>query len=149
MKIKEGDQAPDFTGKDQNGSLIKLSDYKGKKVVLYFYPKDSTPGCTMEACNLRDNYTILLQKGYAVIGVSADNEKSHQKFSSKHKLPFPLIADTDKAIIKAYDVWGRKKFMGLEFDGINRTTFIIDENGMVEKIISKVITKNHASQILE
>lgn len=149
IKIKEGDKAPDFKGKDQNGNEISLKEFKGKKVVLYFYPKDSTPGCTQEACNLRDNYTMFLKKGYAVIGVSADSEKSHQNFIKKYNLPFPLISDTDKGIINAYGVWGRKKFMGLEFDGILRTTFIINENGFVEKIIGKVDTKNHSSQIIE
>lgn len=148
-KIKEGDKSPDFSGKDQNGNLISLKDFNGKKVVLYFYPKDSTPGCTQEACNLRDNYHTFLRNGYVVIGVSADSEKSHQKFIKKYNLPFPLISDTDKSIVKAFGVWGRKKFMGLEFDGILRTTFIIDENGIVEKIIGKVDTKNHTSQIIE
>ncbi|HNW98896.1 MAG TPA: thioredoxin-dependent thiol peroxidase [Bacteroidales bacterium] len=147
--IKEGDTAPDFTGKDQNGNNISLKDFKGKKTVLYFYPKDSTPGCTQEACNLKDNYHSFLNKGYVVIGISADNEKSHQKFIEKYQLPFPLIADTEKKIIEAYGVWGKKKFMGREFMGILRTTFIIDEKGIVEKIITKVDTKNHTSQILE
>jgi thioredoxin-dependent peroxiredoxin len=149
IKINEGDKAPDFSGKDQNGKPIAPKDFIGKKVVLYFYPKDSTPGCTQEACNLRDNYHAFLNNGYAVIGVSADNEKSHQNFINKYNLPFPLISDVDKTIIKAFSVWGRKKFMGREFDGILRTTFIIDENGIVEKIISKVDTKNHTSQIIE
>jgi thioredoxin-dependent peroxiredoxin len=145
--MKEGDYAPDFTGRDQNGNAISLKDFKGKKVVLYFYPKDSTPGCTQEACNIRDNYSEFLIKGYVVIGVSADDEKSHRKFIEKFQLPFSLIADTDRSIIKVYGVWGRKKFMGREFEGIIRTTFIINEKGIVEKIISKVDTKNHASQI--
>jgi len=147
--IKTGDKAPEFIGKDQNGKTISLSNFKGKKVVLYFYPKDNTPGCTAEACNLRDNYGTFRKLGYEIIGVSADPEKSHVNFIEKYQLPFPLIADTDKSIIKAYGVWGRKKFMGREFDGILRTTFIIDESGIVEKIIIKVDTKNHASQIIE
>ena len=122
---------------------------KKKKIVLYFYPKDSTPGCTAEACDLRDNYAVLMKKGYNVIGVSADNENSHKKFIEKYNLPFPLIADTDKTIINAYGVWGRKKFMGKEFDGILRTTFIINESGVIEEIITKVETKNHSSQIIK
>lgn len=145
--LKPGDQAPDFTGKDQNGNAIGLNDFKGKKLVLYFYPKDSTPGCTAQACNLRDNYDELLSRGYQVVGVSADSEKSHQKFIEKHNLPFPLIADTDKEILKAYGVWGPKKFMGREFDGIHRTTFVIDEKGVISEIIEKVDTKAHFSQI--
>jgi len=146
--LKPGDKAPDFNGNDQQGKLISLNNFKGEKLVLYFYPKDDTPGCTAEACNLRDNYSTLIKKGYAIIGISADNEKSHQKFVEKFKLPFSLIADTDKQIIKAYGVWGPKKFMGREFDGILRTTFVIDENGVIEKIFSKVDTKNHTSQII-
>jgi thioredoxin-dependent peroxiredoxin len=147
--LKQGDKAPEFSGKDQNGKPISLRDFKGHKLVLYFYPKDNTPGCTDEACNLRDNYQLMLKKGYKVIGVSADDEKSHQKFIEKFKLPFPLIADTDKSIINAYGVWGRKKFMGREFDGILRTTFIINESGIIEEVISKVDTKNHFSQIVK
>ena len=147
--LKEGDNAPDFSGIDQNGNKISMEDYKGSKVIIYFYPKDDTPGCTAEACNLRDNYSALLKAGYNIIGVSADDEKSHQKFIKKFKLPFPLIADTDKIIIMKYGVWGRKKFMGREFDGILRTTFIINESGIIEKIISNVDTKNHTKQIFE
>jgi peroxiredoxin Q/BCP len=147
--LKTGDKAPDFNGKDQNGKQISLHNFKGKKIVLYFYPKDNTPGCTAEACNLRDNYGMYRKQGYEIIGVSADTETSHQKFIEKFQLPFPLIADTDKIIIKAYGVWGKKKFMGREFDGILRTTFIIDESGIIDKIISKVNTKNHTSQIFE
>ena len=147
--LKQGDKAPDFKGKDQNGNIISLNDFKEKKIVLYFYPKDSTPGCTAEACDLRDNYAVLMKKGYNVIGVSADNENSHKKFIEKYNLPFPLIADTDKTIINAYGVWGRKKFMGKEFDGILRTTFIINESGVIEEIITKVETKNHSSQIIK
>lgn len=146
--LKAGDKAPEFNGKDQQGNPISLGDFKGNKLVLYFYPKDSTPGCTAQACDLRDNYDVLLSKGYKVVGVSADSEKSHQKFIEKHKLPFPLIADTDKEILKAYDVWGPKKFMGKEFLGIKRTTFIIDENGTIEEVIEKVNTKSHTSQFL-
>ena len=147
--LKQGDKAPDFKGKYQNGNIISLNDFKGKKLVLYFYPKDSTPGCTAEACDLRDNYAVLMKKGYNVIGVSADNENSHKKFIEKYNLPFPLIADTDKTIINAYGAWGRKKFMGKEFDGILRTTFIINESGVIEEIITKVETKNHSSQIIK
>ncbi len=146
--LKPGDKAPDFQGRDQQGNTISLDDFKGKKLVLYFYPKDSTPGCTAQACDLRDNYDAMLQRGYQVVGVSADSEKSHQKFAEKHQLPFPLIADTDKQILKAYQVWGPKKFMGKEFDGIHRTTFVIDEQGTIEDVIQKVKTKDHASQIL-
>ncbi len=148
-KLKEGDKAPDFKGKDQDGNLISLDDFKGHKLVLYFYPKDSTPGCTSQACNLRDNYDYLLKNGYKVLGVSADSEKSHQKFIEKNDLPFPLISDTDKEILKAYDVWGLKKFMGKEFMGIKRTTFVIDEEGKIEEIIEKVKTKDHTAQIIK
>lgn len=144
----KGNKAPDFKGVDQNGSAISLEDFKGKKVVLYFYPKDNTPGCTAESCNLRDNYDMLLAKGFVVLGVSPDNEKSHQKFIANYSLPFPLIADTDKVIAKSYAVWGPKKFMGRSYDGIHRTTFVIDETGIIEEVIDKVDTKNHADQIL-
>jgi peroxiredoxin Q/BCP len=146
--LKEGDKAPDFIGKDQDGNVISLKSFKGKKVIIYFYPKDNTPSCTNEACNLRDNYKLLKQKGYAIVGVSADDEKSHKKFSTKYQLPFSLLVDADKKIIEAYDVWGEKKFMGRVFDGINRTTFVIDEGGKIEKIILKVDTKNHTEQII-
>ena len=145
--LKEGMTAPDFKAKDQDGNIVSLKELRGKKVVLYFYPKDNTPTCTVEACNLRDNYAKLKKKGYVVIGISADDEKSHRKFIEKHKLPFNLLADTDKEIIKAYDVWGRKKFMGREFDGIIRTTFVIDEKGKIEKVITKVKSKEHTEQI--
>lgn len=148
-KLKEGDQAPEFKGVDQDGNPISLDDFKGHKLVLYFYPKDSTPGCTSQACNLRDNYDYLLKNGYKVVGVSADNEKSHKKFIDKHELPFPLIADTEKEIIKSYDVWAPKKFMGKEFLGIIRTTFVIDEDGKIEEIIGKVKTKDHTNQIIK
>lgn len=147
--LKEGDVAPAFSGKDQNGNTISLSDYSGKKVVLYFYPKDDTPGCTKEACNLRDNYSDLQEKGFVVLGVSADTEAKHQKFIDKYSLPFPLIADTEKEIIQDYKVWGEKKFMGRIYDGIHRVTYVIDENGKIEKVFKKVKTTDHAAQILD
>jgi peroxiredoxin Q/BCP len=146
--LKKGDKAPQFIGEDQNGNTISLESQKGVKTVLYFYPKDNTPGCTAQACDLRDNYDILLSKGYKVIGISADSQQSHQKFIEKYSLPFPLIADTEKQIIKQYGVWGPKKFMGKTYDGINRTTFIIDEKGNIEEVIEKVKTKEHTKQIL-
>lgn len=146
--LKTGDKAPAISAKDQAGNTITLNDYSGKKVVLYFYPKDDTPGCTAEACNLRDNYDSLLNAGFDVIGVSTDNEKSHQKFIGKYSLPFRLISDTDQKVSTDYGVWGLKKFMGREYMGINRTTFLIDENGNIQKIIEKVDTKNHIAQIL-
>ncbi|MBW6480243.1 MAG: thioredoxin-dependent thiol peroxidase [Bacteroidales bacterium] len=146
--LKPGDKAPDFKGNDENGKEIKLADFKGNKLVIYFYPKDSTPGCTSQACNLRDNYDVLLSKGYKVVGVSADSEKSHQKFIEKYNLPFPLIADTEKEILNAFGVWGPKKFMGKTYDGIHRTTFVIDEKGVIEEVIDKVDTKNHTTQII-
>jgi peroxiredoxin Q/BCP len=144
--LKEGDKAPAISGIDQSGKPVSLDQYKGKKVILYFYPKDATPGCTAQACNLRDHYDSLTTAGYDVIGVSPDNEKSHQKFIEKQGLPFRLIADTDTSLAHAYGVWGPKKFMGKEYDGIHRTTFIIN-NGIIERIITKVDTKNHAAQI--
>lgn len=146
--LKQGDKAPAINAKDQSGNTISLNDYAGKKLVLYFYPKDDTPGCTAEACNLRDNYDSLLNAGFDVIGVSSDNEKSHQKFIGKYSLPFRLISDTDQKVSNDYGVWGLKKFMGKEYMGINRTTFLIDENGNIEKVIEKVDTKNHIAQIL-
>ena len=146
--LKIGDKAPDFEGLTAEGKTIGLKDYSGKKVILYFYPKDNTPGCTAQACNLRDNHDALLEKGYEVIGVSADTQKAHQKFTDKYKLPFPLIADVDKVVIKKYGVWGLKKFMGREYDGIFRTTFVISENGIIEDVITKVKTKEHSSQII-
>ena len=149
MLLEIGKKAPDFEAKDQHGNTVKLSDYKGKKVVLYFYPKDDTPGCTAQACNFRDNYQKLSNAGYQVIGVSADDEKKHMKFTDKYELPFPLIPDTEKKIINAYGVWGEKKFMGRVFDGIHRETFVIDEDGKIEKVITKVKTKEAAEQILE
>lgn len=147
-KLKIGDKAPAINAKDQDGNDFSLEQVKGKKVVLYFYPKDNTPGCTKEACNLRDNYVDLQSKGYEVIGVSADTEKKHQNFISKYKLPFKLLADENKEVIKSYDAWGPKKFMGREFLGILRKTFVIDENGVIEDIIEKVKTKDHTAQIL-
>jgi peroxiredoxin Q/BCP len=144
---KIGDKAPDFQAKDQNGREIKLADFKGKKLALYFYPKDDTPGCTAEACNLRDNYPDLLKKGYAVVGVSAGDESSHQKFIGKYNLPFPLIADVDKKVIMAYGAWGEKKMYGKSYEGILRTTFVISEDGIIENIIEKVETSDHARQI--
>ncbi len=146
--LKPGDKAPDFKGTDQDGKSVSLNDFKGSKLVLYFYPKDSTPGCTSQACNLRDNYDILMKNGYKVLGVSADSEKSHQKFIEKNNLPFPLLSDTGKEVLKAYGVWGPKKFMGREFDGIHRTTFVIDENGKITEVIDKVKTKDHTAQIM-
>jgi peroxiredoxin Q/BCP len=146
--LKEGDKAPDFDIKDQDGMIHNLSHYKGKKIILYFYPKDLTPGCTTQSCNLRDNYSVLKKKGFEVLGVSADTEKKHLQFIEKHDLPFSLLSDTDKKLINSYGVWGPKKFMGKLFDGINRTTFVIDERGIIIKKIDKVVTKNHAEQIL-
>jgi peroxiredoxin Q/BCP len=146
--LKEGDKAPSFTAIDQNGQTISLKDFKGKKVVLYFYPKDDTPGCTAQACNLRDNYSELIKKGIQVIGVSTDSVKSHKKFEQKYELPFPLVADEDKKIVDSYHVWGQKKFMGREYMGTNRTTFLIDEEGIIKKIIDKPDTKNHTEEIL-
>lgn len=148
-KLKIGDTAPEINSVDQNGNIIDLKNYRGSKIVIYFYPKDNTPGCTAEACNLRDNYQHLQSKGYKVIGISSDNETSHKNFADKYQLPFPLIADTEKKIIMDYGVWGQKKFMGKTYDGILRTTFIIDEEGKIEEIIEKVDTKNHSNQILK
>jgi peroxiredoxin Q/BCP len=149
VQLKVGMKAPSFEGIDQNGNTIKLSNFKGKKVVLYFYPKDNTPGCTAEACNLRDNWDLFSDKGFIVIGVSPDNEKSHKGFAGKYSLPFPLIADTSKTILKDYGVWGEKKMYGRSFQGVIRTTFIIDEKGIVEKIITKVDTSGHTKQIFD
>lgn len=146
--LQIGDKAPDFEAKNQKGKVIKLKDYLGKKVVLFFYPKASTPGCTAEACNLRDNYTALSAKGMEVIGVSADTESRQLNFSNKYELPYNLLADTEREIINAYGVWGPKKFMGKEYDGIHRTTFIIDENGKIENVITNVKTKDHTAQII-
>ena len=147
-KLSIGDNAPDFSGSDQNGNNIKLADFKGKKLVLYFYPKDNTAGCTAEACSLRDGYARFLAQGYQIVGVSVDSVASHQKFTEKYSLPFSLIADTDKKIVEDYGVWGEKKFMGKTYMGTVRTTFIIDENGIIQDIIEKVDTKNHTEQII-
>ena len=146
--LKEGDSAPDFSGTDQNGNPIKLSDFSGKKLILYFYPKDDTPGCTKEACNLRDNYKELKNNDFEVIGVSADNSAKHLKFIDKYDLPFSLIADTEKSVINAYQCWGPKKFMGREYEGILRKTFVIENNTIV-KIFEKVKTADHFQQIME
>jgi thioredoxin-dependent peroxiredoxin len=146
--LKTGDKAPEFSGKDQDGKDVKLSDFKGKKLVLYFYPKDNTPGCTAEACDLRDNYQRFESLGYKIVGVSKDNEKSHKGFIEKFSLPFPLISDTDAIILQAYEAWGEKKFMGKQYIGIIRKTFVIDENGVILDIIEKVDTKAHTKQIL-
>ncbi|MFW5761264.1 MAG: thioredoxin-dependent thiol peroxidase [Cyclobacteriaceae bacterium] len=148
MSLNAGDKAPEFEGIDQNGEPIKLADYKGKKVVLYFYPKDNTPGCTAQACNLRDHYSDLQSAGYEVIGISSDNEKSHQKFIDKFELPFRLIADTDKSIHEQYGTWVEKSMYGKKYMGTARTTFVIDENGVISEIIDKVKTKDHTAQIL-
>ena len=147
--LKVGDKAPDFSGVDQDGKEISLGLFRGKKLALYFYPKDNTPGCTTEACNLRDNYQELIHKNYAVVGVSADNKKSHLNFISKFSLPFPLIADEGKIIIKAYQAWGEKKMYGKSYEGIIRKTFIISEDGIIEKIIDKVKVGDHTKQIFE
>jgi thioredoxin-dependent peroxiredoxin len=147
--LKPGDKAPDFTATDQDGNPVSLKDFKGKKLVLYFYPKDNTPGCTAEACSLRDNYGDLIKEGYMVVGVSADDEKSHKNFITKFVLPFPLIPDKEKKIIKAYGAWGKKKLYGKEYEGILRTTFVISPESRIERVITKVDTKNHAGQIQE
>ncbi len=147
--LKVGDQAPDFSVKDQSGNEIKLSDYAGKRVVIYFYPKDNTPGCTAQACNIRDNYSDLEKEGIVILGVSADSEASHQKFIDKFDLPFTLLADVDKKMLNDYGVWGEKKFMGRVYDGIHRTTFIIDESHVILGIIEKPKTKDHSREILE
>lgn len=147
--LQQGNKAPGFKATDQNGNTIQLEDYKGQKVALYFYPKDNTPGCTAQACNLRDNTGALTSRGIAVIGVSVDDEKSHKKFEDKFQLNFPLVADTDQKIVNDYQVWGLKKFMGKEYMGTSRTTFLINEQGIIEHIITKVDTKDHARQILD
>lgn len=148
-ELKVGEEAPLFSGLDQDGKKVSLTDYKGKKLVLYFYPKDNTPGCTAQACNLRDNETLLTEKGISVVGVSADSVISHGKFSKKFTLNFPIIADTDRVILNQYGVWGEKKFMGKIYDGIHRTTFIIDEQQRIIAIIKKPNTKNHTEEILQ
>ncbi len=146
--LKEGDKAPDFTAKDQNGKPVSLADFKGKTVILYFYPKDDTPGCTAEACDFRDNYQSLIGKGFEVIGVSTDDEKSHKKFESKYSLPFPLIADTDHHIVETYGVWGEKNMYGKKYMGTIRTTFIINPDGAIKNIINKVDTQEASKQVL-
>ncbi len=148
MALTIGDKAPDFKSKDDKGNTISLSQFLGKKIVLYFYPKDNTPGCTEQACNLRDNYESLLANGYVVLGVSIDDEKSHTKFINKFNLPFPLIADTEKEIVNLYGVWAEKSMYGKTYMGIVRTTFIIDENGVIIDVIAKVKTKEHYNQII-
>jgi peroxiredoxin Q/BCP len=147
--LKVGDTAPVFTATDQNGKTISLNDFKGKKLAIYFYPKDNTPGCTVQACNLRDNYKLLSDNGIQILGVSADSIASHQKFIDKFALPFPLIADEDKKVIETFGVWGPKKFMGKEYDGIHRTTFVINEDQQIVGILEKPKTKAHAEEILE
>ena len=149
VTLKEGDKAPDFTGIDQDGKKVKLSSFKGKKVILYFYPKDLTSTCTVQACNLRDNYTKLTKKGYVVIGVSPDDVKSHQKFIEKNELPFLLIADTTQEILNAYGVWGEKSMYGRKYMGVHRTTFVIDEKGKIERVILKPKSSQHAEEILK
>jgi len=149
MKLETGQKAPNFEGLDENGNTIKLSDFAGSKLILYFYPKDNTPGCTAESCDLRDNYQMWLDKGYKVVGVSPDSEKSHKNFIAKHSLPFPLIADTEKKIIKDFGAWGLKKLYGREYEGLLRMTFVIDEKGVIEQVFTKIKTKEHTKQILE
>lgn len=148
MKLKPGDKAPYFEARNQDGKLLKLSDFQGKKLVLYFYPKDNTPTCTVEACNLRDNYTKFLQQGYEILGVSTDSEKSHQRFREKFKLPFDLLEDTSHQLVNLYDVWGEKFTFGKHYMGLKRTTFVINENGIITDIIEDVKSKNHTDQIL-
>lgn len=147
--LKAGDKAPDFTANDQNGKTVSLANFKGKTVILYFYPKDDTPGCTAEACDFRDNYQSLAGKGFEVIGVSTDDEKSHKKFETRYSLPFPLIADTDHNIVEAYGVWGEKNNYGKKYMGTIRTTFIIDAEGNIQKVIDKVDTKAASQQVLD
>jgi len=149
IKLEKGSKAPTFKGQDQDGKTIQLSDFSGSKLILYFYPKDDTPGCTAESCDLRDNYEMWLSKGYKVLGISPDSQQSHQKFIAKYNLPFPLISDTDKKIIKEYGAWGMKKMYGKEYEGLLRTTFIIDEKGLIKEVFSKVNTKEHSKQILD
>ena len=148
MSIQMGQAAPDFSANNQNGKALTLGDFKGKKLVLYFYPKDDTPGCTAEACSLRDHYQTFLAQGYAILGVSPDNEAKHQKFIAKFKLPFDLLADTDHAVAEAYGVWVEKSMYGRQYMGIARTTFVIDEQGMIAEVIEKVNTKEHGPQLL-
>lgn len=147
--LKKGDQAPEIKGVDANGNEVKPEDFSGKKKIVYFYPKDNTPGCTAESCNLRDYHPEFKKMGYEIIGISKDSAKSHKKFTDKYELPFTLIADTEKELIQGFGAWGRKKFMGKEYDGILRSTFILDENNKVEHVIDKVKTKSHSDQIME
>lgn len=147
--IKEGDKAPEFNANDEAGNAVSLSQYKGRKLILFFYPKDDTPGCTAENCNLRDNYAVLQEKGFAVLGVSPDSAKKHQGFKAKYSLPFPLIPDSDQQIMKSYGAWGEKQMYGRSYEGVLRTTFVINEEGIVEKVFEKVDTKNHTAQILK
>jgi thioredoxin-dependent peroxiredoxin len=147
-ELKAGDRAPEFSGSNQDGKIIKLSDYSGRKLILYFYPKDDTPGCTAEACNLNDNYNVWLDKGFEVVGVSPDNVKSHRKFKEKYNLKFDLIADTEKQILQDYGAWGEKSMYGKKYMGVLRKTFVIDENGLIQDVFEKVETKNHTKQIL-
>ncbi len=147
--LKVGDKVPEFKALDEQGNTIQLSDYSGKKVVVFFYPKASTPGCTVEACNLNDNFERFQAQGYEILGVSADSAKRQSNFKNKYGFRYPLLADENKAVIEAFGVWGPKKFMGREFDGIHRTTFVIDENGIIEDVITKVKTKDHTNQILK
>ncbi|NKI32149.1 thioredoxin-dependent thiol peroxidase [Croceivirga thetidis] len=147
--LKAGDKVPEFSSKDQDGNEISLSDYKGKKLIVFFYPRANTPGCTAEACNLRDNYAELQNQGYEILGVSEDSEKKQANFKSKFEFQFPLLADEDHTVIETFGVWGPKKFMGKEYDGLHRTTFLINEEGVIDRVISKVKTKDHAAQILE
>jgi len=149
MLPEAGKKAPAFTGIDQNGASISLKDFAGQLLILYFYPKDDTPACTAQACNLRDNYSILLEKGYKIVGVSTDSVKSHKKFETKYSLPFPLIADENHRIAEKYGIWGMKKFMGREYIGLHRTTFLIDEKGRIKSVITKPNTKNHTAQVLQ
>lgn len=148
-QLQEGEKAPFFTGTDENGNPVSLKDFKGKKLVLYFYPEDDTPTCTTQACNLRDNYAALKKKGYEIVGVSPNDVRSHQKFKTKFNLPFPLIADPEHRIIDAYGVWGEKNLYGRKYMGLHRTTFVIDEKGIIEKIILRPRSKVHAEQILK
>ena len=148
ITLQEGDKAPAFTGYDQDGKKVSLADYKGKKLVLYFYPQDDTPTCTVQACNLRDNFALLRKEGLVVVGISPDDEKSHKKFETKFSLPFPLLADPDHKIIDKYGVWGEKQLYGRKYLGLHRTTFLIDEKGVIRKIFLKPKSKQHAEEIL-
>jgi peroxiredoxin Q/BCP len=149
ITLSEGDKAPSFTSKDQNGKVVSLADFKGKKVVLYFYPEDDTPTCTVEACNLRDNFSLLKKEGIVILGVSPDDEKKHKKFEQKFSLPFTLVADVGKTIIYKYGVWGEKNLYGRKYMGLQRTTFLIDEKGIIKKIFKKPRSKMHSEEILK